>query len=91
MANTPVSVSQHPMTIGRQPSHPTELNTQLHIQLDRERHINSNTNPGFDMDLNYALSSLITRFKLEAYHPINKMYSITYFLLWYQKIYLPAK
>ena len=79
------------MTIRRQPLHPTELNTKLHIQLERERYINSNSNPGFDMDLNYALNLLINRFKLEAYHPIKKMYSITNSLLEYQKIYVPAK
>ena len=90
-ANTPVSTSQYPRTIRRQPLHPTELNTKLHIQLERERYINSNSNPGFDMDLNYALNPLINRFKLEAYHPIKKMYSITNSLLEYQKIYVPAK
>ena len=79
------------MTIRRQPLHPTELNTKLHIQLERERYINSNSNPGFDMDLNYALNPLINRFKLEAYHPIKKMYSITNSLLEYQKIYVTAK
>ena len=63
-ANTPVSTSQYPMTIRRQPLHPTELNTKLHIQLEKERYINSNRNPSFDMDLN--------RFKIEAYHPIKK-------------------
>ena len=84
-ANTPVSTSQYPMTIKRQPLHPTELNTKLLIQLERERYINSNSNPGFDMDLNYALKPLINRFKLEAYHPIKKMYSITNSLLGYQK------
>ena len=73
-ANTPVSTSQCPMTFRRQLLHPTELNTKLHIQLERERYISSNSNPGFDMDLNYALNPLINRFKLEAYHPIKKLY-----------------
>ena len=59
------------MTIRRQPLHPNELNTKLHIQLERERYINSNSNPGFNMDLNYALNPLINRFKLEAYQPIK--------------------
>ena len=36
-ANTPVSTSQYPMTIRRQPLQPTELDTKLHIQLERER------------------------------------------------------
>ena len=79
------------MTIRRQPLHTTELHTKLHIQLNRERHINSITNPGFDMDLNYALNPLISHFKLEAYHPIKKMYSITNSLLENQKIYVHAK
>ena len=61
------------MTIRRQPLHPTELNTKLHIQLEKERYINSNSNPGFDMDLNYALNPLINRFKLEAYHLIKNV------------------
>ena len=78
------------MTIRRQPLHPTELNTKLHIQLERERYINSNSDPGFDMDLNYALNPLFNRFKLEAYHPIKKN-SLTNSLLEYQKIYVPAK
>ena len=86
-----ISTSQYPMTIRRQPLHPTELNTKLQIQLERERYIISNRNPGFDMDLNYALNPLINRFKLEAYHPIKKTYSITNSLLEYQKIYVPAK
>ena len=90
-ANTPVSLSQYPMTIRRQPLHPTELKTKLHIQLESERYINSNSNPGFDMDLNYTLSPLINRFKLEADHPIKKMYSISNSLLEYQKMYVPAK
>ena len=89
--NTPVSTSQYPTTIRRQPLHPAELNTKLHIQLEREQYINSDSNPGFDMDLNYALNPLINRFKLEAYHPIKKMFSITNSLLEYQKIYVPAK
>ena len=72
MANMPVSTSQYPMTIRRQPLHPTELNTKLQIQLESKRYINSNSNPDFDMDLNYALNPLINRFKLEAYHPIKK-------------------
>ena len=79
------------MIIRRQPLHPTELNTKLNLQLDRERYINSNSNPGFDMDLNYALNPLINRFKLEVYHPMKKMYSITNSLLACQKIYVPAK
>ena len=90
-ANTPISTSQYPMTIRRQPLYPTDLNTKLHIQLERERYINSNSNPGFDMDLNNALNLLINRFKLEADHPIKKMYSITNSLLEYQNIYVPAK
>ena len=31
--------TQYPMTIRRQPLHPTELNTKLHIQIERERYI----------------------------------------------------
>ena len=90
MAVTPVSASRYPMTMKRQPIHPTELITKLHIRLERERYIISNSNPGFDMDLNYALNPLINRFRLEAYHPI-KMYSITNSLPEYQKIFVPAK
>ena len=49
------------------------------------------SNPGFDSDLNYALNPLTNRFKLEAYHPIQKMYSITNSHLDHQKLYVPAK
>ena len=73
------------MTIRRQPLHPTELNTKLNIQLEKEHYINFNSNSGFDMN------PIINRFKLEAYHPIKKWYSITNSLLEYQKIYVPAK
>ena len=61
------------MTIRQQPLHPTELNTKLQFQLEKERYIYSKSNPGFDMDLNYALNPLIIRFNLEAYHPIKNV------------------
>ena len=54
------------MKVRRQPLHSTELNSELHIQLDKEHHIYSNINPGFDMDLNYALNPQVNYFKLEA-------------------------
>ena len=37
------------------------------------------------MDLNYASNPLINLFKLEAYHPIKKMFSITNSFLEYPK------
>ena len=77
-ANTPVSASQYPMIIRRQPLQPTELNTKLHTQLEKERYIIPNSDPGFDMDLNYALNPLINRFKLEAYHPIKNVLNIKF-------------
>ena len=79
------------MTVRRQPFHPCELNSRLHIQLDRERHSSSNTSPGLAMDLKYALNSVNNRFKLEAYHPIRKMYAITKSLIDYQKLYVPVR
>ena len=60
-SNTPVSDSPHLMTGRRQPVHPTELNSKLSVHLDKERHINSNANQGFDMDLINALNPLINR------------------------------
>ena len=42
------------------------------------------------MDLNYAVNPLINRFKLDAYHSIRKVYSITNSLLDHQKLYVSA-
>ena len=78
------------MTNRRQPLHSSELNSKLHLQMNNELHA-SNTNPGFDIDLNDALNPLMNRFKLEAYHTIRKLYSIKNSPLDHQKLYVTGE